>query len=274
MFLRRWWCLSRFSIVAKVFQKTAGCASKKFFELFFDISTFKIEHPSDNVSIHTCKTQQPLTCCTPIVTCMSSEDTPTSCGCPLQFAGLGGLPKSLGVTGVLRGPGGGFRGRGTGVRPCDGRLCGGLLWLAGWGLAGRLVCLRGGGPGALLPPCALLLWPFAIAPWRSSQWQSKNVPPRCTLSPLCRTAPTLPPPLHGPNHLPLFHPQRWACECSSPPLLPLTPLRLPLPGPPSFCLILFFYPPWSCLSAPFPCGLPLALAGCCLLFFGGLGGSR
>ena len=53
--------------------------------------------------------------------------------------------------------------------------------------------------------------------------------------PFAEPHPLLPPPLHGPNYLPLLqplwvrHPHRWACGCPSPPFLPLTPLWLSLP---------------------------------------------
>ena len=91
--------------------------------------------------------------------------------------------------------------------------------------------------------------------------------------PFAEPHPLLPPPLHRPNHLPLLnplwirHPHWWACGCPSSPFLTLTRLQLPLPGPPPFYLLLFFYPsPLRRLSPSSPCGLPLTLARCRLLF--------
>ena len=175
-----------------------------------------MEQPSDNVSIHTCKTQRPLTRCTPIVTWMSSDD-PKAFRMSHRVRGTRGTPKDLRCRRRLgrtqwrvpwarnwcRVP----RQRGLRQPP--------LVGCFGFWLAALSACVEGACCVAPPPPpshCAHL--PPRRGGRLSGIAQMCRHLLRCL--PVAEPHQLLPPSLHGPDHLPRSHrlwvryAHRWA----------------------------------------------------------------
>ena len=132
-----------------------------------------------------------------------------------------------------------------------------------WGLgSGQPPRVPVGAGGACCVASTPPLWPVATALWLLPQWHSTNALPPCAVSPRCGIAPTFVAPPASPSRPPPLSPPPAGTAPTLaglrvPPLLPLTPFRLPLPGPlRCYLVLLFLYYPLCCPPPPPLCPAP------------------
>ena len=80
-------CFFRFSIFVKFIQKPAKSLQKKVFNSSLTLVLSEFSNLPSDVSTHTCKTNKPLTCNSPIVTWISGKNTQKGPWCALEGAG-------------------------------------------------------------------------------------------------------------------------------------------------------------------------------------------